>query len=522
MSTIPKVCGADIELGNFILGQPPRSNGRGNGFEAARLLLRAIPGVLAGKRHEPSMVWVNPTGVVPSPSETVTPWDPGTSSVFDPQDWGRKFLPQNGGCVYIDLAHLELCMPEVLSAFDHLACWHAMLSIAQQGLQDANQGLPEGQKIKVLVNNSDGKGHSYGSHLNFLITRRSWHNIFRRKLHHMLFFASYLSSSILFTGSGKVGSECGQHDVDFQISQRAEFFQTLTGLQTTHHRSLINCRDESHASGELARLHVIFFDNTLCHGSSLLKVGVTQLILAMVEQQCVDATLLLEDPLLALRRWSADPDLQRTAYLVNGKRVRALDLQWALHERAAEFVHAGRVAELVPRAEEILALWEDTLEKLESDVSTLVGRLDWVLKRVALERAMEMRGLHWGSSELHYLDQVFHSLDPGEGLFWAYHRQGTLESYVSPEQVRRFVHEPPADTRAYTRAQLLRLGGEHIVSMDWDTVRFRLNGQDSWPSYMTLRMPDPLDFAREVTQGAFAEPGSFSELLDALGAEKGG
>ena len=48
------------------------------------------------------------------------------------QDWGRRFLTSNGGCVYIDLNHLELCLPEVLSAADFVAAWHAMLLVARR------------------------------------------------------------------------------------------------------------------------------------------------------------------------------------------------------------------------------------------------------------------------------------------------------------------------------------------------------------------------------------------------------
>ena len=95
-------------------------------------------------------------------------------AVFNPQDWGRKYLPANGGCAYIDLNHLELCLPEVTSAFDHIACWHAMLRIARRALVAANEKMPEGKQIQALVNNSDGRGNSYGSHLNFLLTRRAW------------------------------------------------------------------------------------------------------------------------------------------------------------------------------------------------------------------------------------------------------------------------------------------------------------------------------------------------------------
>ena len=225
---------------------------------------------------------------------------------YNPQDWGRRYLAANGGCAYVDLDHLELCLPEVLSAYDHVAAWHAMLVLARGALERANAGLGanaalnegarlgEGGRLMAFANNSDGRGNSYGCHLNFLISRRCFDNIFHRKLHYMLFLAGYLTSSIVFAGAGKVGSENGRPAVDFQLSQRADFDETLTGAQTTYDRPIVNSRDESlcgragqgpaRAAHGMARLHVIFFDTTLCHVASLLKVGATQIVLAMIEQ----------------------------------------------------------------------------------------------------------------------------------------------------------------------------------------------------------------------------------------------
>ena len=46
---LPKVCGADIELGNFILGLPDGDAGdTRSGWSASRALLDEIPGVLQG------------------------------------------------------------------------------------------------------------------------------------------------------------------------------------------------------------------------------------------------------------------------------------------------------------------------------------------------------------------------------------------------------------------------------------------------------------------------------------------
>jgi proteasome accessory factor A len=242
----------------------------------------------------------------------------------NPQDVGRKYLASNGGCVYIDLDHLELCLPEVLSAREHAAAWHAMLRIARAAQVSANEAIPPGERIQVLVNSSDGLGHSYGAHLDILVSRAAYEEVFDRRMQYLLWLASYMTSSIVFTGQGKVGSENGAPRAPFQISQRADFFECLVGPQTTYHRPIVNSRDEAlvgpwswSAGGVaplerlLARMHVIFYDATLAYASSLLKIGVLQIILAMIEaEREPDTGLILEDPLEALGAWSRDPDLR--------------------------------------------------------------------------------------------------------------------------------------------------------------------------------------------------------------------
>ena len=49
-----------------------------------------------------------------------------------------------------------------------------------------------------------------------------------------------------------------------------------------------------------ARLHVIFFDSALAHGSCLFRVGPMQLILTLLELGLVNPRLILDDPLAAL------------------------------------------------------------------------------------------------------------------------------------------------------------------------------------------------------------------------------
>ena len=508
---LPKLCGADIELGNFVLGLERLT---GTGPEAARALLREIEAPYAHRRVSG-----------------------GSGYAYDPQDWGRKHLSSNGGCFYIDLDHLECCLPEVLSAWDHVAAWHAMLRIARRALTAANAKLPAGQTIHVLVNNSDGQGNAYGSHLNFLVTRRAWNNIFERKLHHLLWLAAFQASSIVYTGQGKVGAEHGTPAVLFQLSQRADFFEALTGVQTTYRRPLVNSRDEAlcgewpggsgtveaEPPSDLARLHCIFFDNTLCHGSSLLKVGTMQMMLALLEAERVEPELILDDPVAAVVQWSHDPSLTARARMASGKALTAVELQLRFLEEAQRFAASGGFDAVVPRAGEILALWEDTLRKLQAyDLPALAARLDWVLKHQILERALQHRPeLTWAAPEIKHLDHLYASLDPVHGLYWAYEQLGAVEQLVTESQIERFVHEPPEDTRAWTRATLLRIAGAGVEDVDWDRVRFRRPGRGYWPVIRTLKLDDPLGFTRAAVEGVIARATTLDDILDALHATTG-
>lgn len=543
---LPKLCGMDAELGNFIQGM---DHPDGSGYEASRALLREIAGVRAsspttgtrvarcdtdaGRSYRDGTVrygTVDHGATAVRPVRTPAEDERGAASYS--QDWGRRFLPGNGGCCYIDLNHLEVCLPEVRSAYDHVAAWHAMLRLVRTAMSSANRRLPPGQRVQVLANNSDGEGHSYGSHLNFLLTRECWDNIFREKLQYLLYLAAFQVSSIVYSGQGKVGSENGAPSVRYQLSQRADFFEQLTGIQTTYARPIVNSRDEplcgreayrSQATREadpsvsMARLHVIFFDSNLCEVAALLKVGVMQIVLAMIEAGQIDPTLSLESPLEALRRWSHDPSLRARASTLGGENLTAVELQLRFFEKARPFVSAGGCDGIVPRAEEILALWGDTLEMLRTGAWTaLAGRLDWVLKRFLIESALdEGRGLTWESPEVRLLDHLYASLDGDDGLFWNCHRQNAVVKVVTEEKIEHFRRHPPADTRAWTRAMLLRHAGHAVDEMDWDSMCFLLDG-GYWYRRRTLDMSDPLGFTRATLNGIDLARLTLSEVLDLL------
>ncbi|MBI2833213.1 MAG: proteasome accessory factor PafA2 family protein [Acidobacteria bacterium] len=522
---VPKICGADVELGNFIAGEPGLS---GSGALAARALLREFDGVdwrrvyLARGCNCP--VCRERAGRGASGARDLA----SNAGVSDAQDWGRKFLPANGGCVYIDLDHLEICLPEVASAFDYVAAWHAMLRLTRKVMCRANARREPDGPITVLVNNSDGCGNSYGAHLNMLISRRAWDNIFTRKMHYLLYLAAFQASSIVITGQGKVGSENGMPPADFQISQRADFLETLTGVQTTFRRPIVNSRDEplcgngyedEHATvSDLARLHVIFYDSTLSHVATLLKVGTFQIVTAMIEAGRVNARLALEDPLEAVALWSRDPNLSECARTIDGLDVTAVDLQVRFLEEARRFVDDGGCEGLVPRAGEILDVWQDTLTKLhDGDLDALSRRLDWVLKLRVLEGVRHRHRLDWRSPQLKHLDHLFSSLDDRDGLYWQYEARGLTDPVATAADIAHFETEPPSDTRAWTRAMLLRACADSIELVDWDRVAIRPIVERGWEPRRTVWLLDPSGSTRDEREHAFTAP-SDVDLLDALDA----
>jgi proteasome accessory factor A len=498
----------------------------GTGYEASRALLAEIKGLPVRQSGSVANWWAAPTAS-PRPAADYRTVNCGSAiePAYNAQDVSRRYLASNGGCAYIDLDHVELCLPEVLSAFDHVAAWHGMLRNMRAALDKANHSQPRNHRIQVLVNNSDGLGSSYGSHLNFLIRRRTFDNLFWRKAHYLQFLASFQVSSIVMTGQGKVGAENGRPAAAYQLSQRADFCDTLQGVQTTYNRPIVNSRDEALCGSAKtddplapARLHVIFFDSAIAQGSCLLRVGPMQLMLTLIEQGLVDSRLILDDPLLALQSFSHDPTLRADAELISGERLTALELQSGYLEVVKRHAGQGVFEGVVPCAEEIISLWEDTIGKLaKGDWMAVAPRLDWVMKLMAIERAMEQRpALEWDSPEVKVIDHMYSNLGK-DGLYWAYEASGMTEQLVSPERIAHFATNPPEDTRAWTRAMLLRRAApESIVSVDWDRITFKLRGRYTWPSYRTFDMTNPLGCTKAEAEPIFDSSLDFADLLDAL------
>ena len=205
----------------------------------------------------------------------------------------------NGARFYVDHAHPEYSTPECLTPLECLVHDKAGEEVLRRAMIAAALRIPDQPAPIVYKNNSDGKGNSYGCHENYMMDRAvPFTKVIDGVVPHFV-------SRTIFTGSGKVGVETPALDADrvhYQISQRAEFFEEIVGLETTLKRPIVNTRDEPHADPtRFRRLHVIVGDANLSEIATLLKVGTTAIVLAMIEDDASPTRLLtLADPVRAL------------------------------------------------------------------------------------------------------------------------------------------------------------------------------------------------------------------------------
>ena len=173
----------------------------------------------------------------------------------------------------------------------------------------------------------------------------------------------------------------------------------------------------------------------------------------------------------------------------------------------------------MPHYEQIIALWEDAVNSFaKQDILAAARRgIDWVLKLMAVERAMDQNiSLDWNSPEIKVIDHLYSSLND-DGLYWAYASGGFTEPLVTPQRIAHFTANPPQDTRAWTRAMLLRRAApDSVFSIDWDTITFKLRGKHNWPSYRVFDMTNPLGYTQAEVQHIFDSTDDIAQLLDAL------
>ena len=298
----------------------------------------------------------------------------------------------NGSRLYVDHAHPEYSSPEVTSPRAAVIWDRAGEMIMRESVRRLSQ-VPPG--VNLYKNNTDGKGASYGTHENYLMSRET---PFSDIVRHLIPF--FVARQVM-TGSGRVGIGQDSRTAGFQVSQRSDFFEVEVGLETTLKRPIVNTRDEPHAVADLyRRLHVIIGDANHCDVANLLKLGTTSLVLAMIEDRAIDVDLTVNRPVHTLHQVSHDPTCQEIIELRDGTRLTAVQLLWRYHELAERYLKSRYAGELDADTEEVMRWWALVLDTLERDPMAAAREVDWVAKLKVLQGYIDRDGLEWTDHRL--------------------------------------------------------------------------------------------------------------------------
>ncbi len=395
------------------------------------------------------------------------------------QDQNRKLSFQeiksdlvlsNGARYYNDHAHPEYATPECKRLRDIIAQDKAGERIIEECVRRRNRHTTGGV-VKVYKNNTDFVGHSYGCHDNYLMAREIPFELVIRGL------TPFLVTRQIVAGAGKVGIEAedGAPAGVYQISQRADFFSVLVSIDTMNRRPIINTRDEPHAdSDKYRRLHVIIGDANMSEISGALKIGTTSLVLDLLEQRLCPMQIDLAQPIAALKAVSRDPSLKTTLLLASGQTIGSIDIQ-------REYLAAAH-KHLRGRDEEtdwVLATWEQVLADLERDPMLCRDRLDWVAKKWMLDAFVEVEKVGWDDPWLQSLDLEYHNVRQDEGAVRGVGaRKRQIQRFVTDDEIRHAIRQPPRDTRAYFRGRCIDKFAKQMTSVQWDEVAFDDNNRE--------------------------------------------
>jgi proteasome accessory factor A len=544
--------GIETEYGIVIRGGPPADS-----REASRLLMRhylasgdiAVPCQSSYYSPIAPRPWTRAGNDTPQRAEVSASQPMPTYTPSPPEFAFFSYMLPNGARFYIDHSHPEYSTPECLDPRTLLAADKAGDILLDRCRQLTEAALPAGESIALYKNNSNYKGVSYGCHENYLLSAAFYEEIMYHDPQAVFkHLAPFLITRTIFTGAGKVGAENNRPATGYQLSQRADFFETLMGIQTTERRPIINTRDEPHAGPRhYRRLHTITGDANMAEYSGFLKIGTTQLVLRMLEDHFITEDMSLVEPVEAMQAVSRDRTFRRPLATKHLGHVTALDLQRRFLRYARDYLaqHGATASD-----QEVVDLWQQTLDDIEANATRLGRRLDWAIKLTVFDaylgkmqttwdeverwhdivhltrgvkfdpvvadaetlrsvlskdalaqvyRNMHASDLQWKDYakqrkvyyDLRHIELEYHAIQMGSapesrGIYYKLLDLNAVDRLLDDTAIALRVCEPPPDTRAWFRGRWIREFAADIINADWSQLLFY---REITP--YVISMPDP-------------------------------
>ena len=411
-----------------------------------------------------------------SQDATDAQFDRPADRVHSPTEDRCDRVLENGARFYNDHGHPEYATPECADLRSLVAHDKAGERIVLEAARAYSEAT--GKAVGIFKNNTDFHGASYGTHESYVLRRGvPWENVVQ-------VLAPFLATRIIYAGAGKVGiEERGAAWCDYQISQRADFFSVLQSVDTLANRPLVNTRDEPHGDPRRARrLHVIAGDANMSEYATALRVGATNLVVALLESGWT-SPVELRNPVQAIKSISRDASYRWLVEDERGESISAVDVQRCFLRAAQELS--------VPGSEWILDEWQATLNALESDPFSLYDRLDWVAKKMLLDDFAQSENLDWrrDAATLQSLDLAYHDVDPDTSLYYGLVQSEMMQTLVDEGEITMAKEAPPFNTRAALRGFFVRRFSENIKAISWGAIIAEEEGHK-----FNIRLPKAADF----------------------------
>ncbi len=145
------------------------------------------------------------------------------------------------------------------------------------------------------------------------------------------------------------------------------------------------------------------------------------------------------------------------------------------YRRLHIIVGDSNMSELSPEAADILQKWEYVLTKLDEDPMQLHHEIDWVIKLHLLQAYGERTNLSPEASgdRMLMLDLQYHDIRREKGLYFLLERKGQVVRMATNEQIEKAMVDPPQNTRAKMRGELIKLAKMKRIpyDLDWNYIR---------------------------------------------------
>ncbi len=428
------------------------------------------------------------------------------------------FLP-NGSRLYIDGSQLEYSVSEGREPYEVVCQEKAMERLLAEIVIELQEVC--GRELYLFKNNTDYKGHSYGCHENYLLDREFFRRLYEDNQWRESWL-SFVTTQIIYTGAGKVGSESGD-PCDFQISQRADHFSEIVGSATMNDRPIINYRGEPLADGsKWGRFHVILDDSSMSEWSTFLKVGTKALVLNMLQSQYVDECdrlrrqmlvpvsdyykdLFLSDPVHALRFISRDLTCKKPLTM-NTKGFSALEIQKKWLAVVKHFYSWGYKEKWIF---DVIEKWGQVLHWIEKNNPILDSMLDWRIKKRFIDSytSKRLKAGSMTSIESLQLIDINYSDITHRGY---YNRLPHINRLAADADIEKARMNASPKTRAWLRGEFIKRFPEHLDDVSWELLIFNLKIGD-FAAKVRLE-PDPMLSTKFLVGWMFDQSENYEEF----------